>query len=266
MSAGISGVNCWGYDIAGFSGYLPSAELYLRAVQAAAFVPVMQWHSDPVTNNRCDFTGAWQINDRSPWNIAAYRKDPKLLELLRNAFRLHYNLIPYQYNLMLESAETGVSPMRHLSVEFPQDRETYRLDDEFMLGDALLVAPVLQDYISSQTVYLPTGTWYGLFDGKKYQSGKVTVKLNRKYTPVFMRENCCVALNLKDGKLCSDVGNRLDGYEELTFLVSGAGESHFRDDLGNEIELAWTKESYQVLSNRKALPVRVVHIEQGKLS
>lgn len=265
MSAGISGVNCWGFDIAGFSGYLPTAELYLRAVQTATFIPVMQWHSDPVSNNRCDFTGAWQINDRSPWNISAYHKDPELLNLLRDSFRLHYNLIPYQYNLMAESARTGVSPMRHLSVEFPEDKTTYDIDDEFMLGEALLIAPVLQDYISSRKVYLPEGKWFGLFDGKAYSGGYREVELKREYTPVFMRENSCVTLNLKGGKLFSDVGNRLDGYEELTFLVSGQGKYSFEDDLGNETEISWTKDSEKIEKNLTGLQIKVLHIENSEI-
>ncbi len=265
LSAGISGVNCWGYDIAGFSGYLPTAELYLRAVQAATFVPVMQWHSDPVTNNRCDFTGAWQINDRSPWNISAYHKDPELLSLLRDSFRLHYNLIPYQYNLMLESSRTGVSPMRHLSVEFPEDEKTYDIDDEFMLGEALLIAPVLRDYVSSRRVYLPECKWYGLFDGKTYSGGVCEVALKRAYTPVFMRENTCVALNLKNGKLFSDVGNRLDGYEELTFLVCGKGRYVFADDLNNEIEISWTEHSEKIERNHADVRIKILHIENSKI-
>jgi alpha-glucosidase (family GH31 glycosyl hydrolase) len=237
----------------------------LRAVQAATFIPVMQWHSDPVTNNRCDFTGAWKINDRSPWNIAAFHKDEKLLELLRDSFRLHYNLIPYQYNLMLESASTGVSPMRHLSVEFPEDKNTYGLDDEFMLGEALLIAPVLQDYISSRQVYLPNGKWYGLFDGKCYAGGTCDVALTREYTPVFMKENACVPFNLKGGKLCSDVGNKLDGYEELTFLVSGKGKYAFRDDLGNDIEISWTKQGEKIEKNLLGLPIKILHIEKSAI-
>lgn len=265
LSAGISGVNCWGFDIAGFSGYLPSSELYLRAVQTAAFVPVMQWHSDPVTNNRCDFTGAWQINDRSPWNISAYHKDTELLSLLRDSFRLHYNLLPYQYNLMLESARTGVSPMRHLSVEFPNDKATYAIDDEFMLGEALLIAPVLQDYVTSRSLYLPEGKWYDLFTGKVYSGGYVDVELKREYTPVFMRENTCVALNLKGTKIFSDVGNRLDAYEELTFLVSGNGRYCFLDDLGNEIEIVWTENTEKIEKNLTGIPIKILHIENSKL-
>ena len=245
LSAGLSGTSLWGYDIGGFSGYLPSRALYLRAVQAAAFVPVMQWHSDPVSNGRCDFTGAWQTNDRSPWNMSAFHKDAGLLSVLRRQFFLHYNLLPYQYALQLESHETGVPPMRHLALEFPEDGEALSVEDEFMLGSSLLVAPVLCDYTDAREVYLPAGNWYGLFDGKRYTAGRHTVELTEEHIPVFLRENCCVPLNLKGGELCSDVGNRLDGYEELTFLVSGSGEYLFRDDLGNRIRVRWTEESFE---------------------
>ncbi len=261
LSAGISGVGCWGFDISGFSGYLPSAELYLRAVQAAAFLPVMQWHSDPVSNKRCDFTGAWTINDRSPWNIAAYHKDKKLLGLMREQFFLHYNLLPYLYALMKEAHETGVSPMRHLVTEFPGDEKVFSVEDEFMLGDALLVAPVLQDYIDAREVYLPEGDWFELFTGKKAAGGKHRAALRRRYTPVYMRNNRCVPLNLSGGKLCSDVGSGMDGYRELTFLVSGRGRYAFSDDLGNNISLEWNENSHRVLQNEKSLDFQVIHIE-----
>ncbi len=266
LSAGLSGVCCWGFDIAGFSGYLPSEELYLRAVQAAAFVPVMQWHSDPVSNGRCDFTGAWKRNDRSPWNMAAYLKGGRegdLLSLLRRQFFLHYNLLPYQYLLMKRASETGIPALRHLALEFPGEEWTYRTDDEFMLGDALLIAPVLQDYRPSRTVRLPEGNWFGLYDGKRLSGGIYEVPLTREHLPVYLRENCCVPLNLSGGELCSDVGNDLAGYRELTFLVSGEGSDLFEDDLGNEILLRWDRTSHRAEYNRSGISFRVMHAEAG---
>lgn len=257
ISAGTSGINCWGYDISGFSGYLPSAELYLRATQTAAFLPVMQWHSDPVTNNRCDFTGAWKINDRSPWNISAFHKDPVLLEILRRQFYLHYNLMPYFYSLMTEASKTGVASIRALALEFSEDENVYDIDDQFMLGNALMVAPVLEDYIEYRSVYLPKGNWYDLYTGEKYDGGvTVDVLIKPDSCPVFVRDNVCVPLNLKDGKICSDVGNDLDGYKELTFLVTGEGSYDFSDDLGNEISITWDKDSETVVKNSKNLDVR----------
>lgn len=265
LSAGLSGINNWGYDIAGFSGYLPTAELYLRATQAAAFFPVMQWHSDPVGNGRCDFSGAWKTNDRSPWNMAAYLKDESLLGILRKQFFLHYNLLPYLYSLMLEAHETGIPSLRALALEFPDDERTYSIENEFMLGSALLVAPVTDDYIEEETVYLPQGTWYGLYDGKKYDGGEVSVRLCRDYTPAFMRDNSCIPLNLNGGKLFSDVGNRLDGYCELTFLLSGFGAYTFTDDLGNKISFTWTRENHTITENEKHLPVRFLQVGVDKL-
>lgn len=262
LSAGLSGVNCWGYDIAGFSGYLPTEELYLRAVQTAAFVPVMQWHSDPVSNDRCDFTRAWKCNDRSPWNISAFHKNEKLLDLLRDQFRLHYNILPYQYNLMRESAETGVSPMRHLVTEFPTDERVFGIDDQFMLGDALMVVPILEDYVETRKFYLPEGAWYDFFTGEKLFGGEHEVKIVKEHSPVYMRENTCVPLNLSGGKLCSDVGNGLDGYTELTFMISGKGRYVFTDDLGNRIVLRWDEK--QCVEEENALGTKYKTLRVGK--
>lgn len=263
LTASMSGVNCWGFDIGGFAGYLPTKELYCRAVETAAFVPVMQWHSEAVRNGRCDFTGAWKINDRSPWNMADFHKDPAMLPRLRESFFLHYNLLPYQYALQLESHKTGVPPMRHLVLEFPADEKTYGIEDEFMLGDAILVAPVLEDYTDSRSVYLPEGKWYNLYTGNCYGGGVHSLKLGR--TPALLRDNRCVPLNLKGGKLCSDVGSKPDCYTELTFLVSGAGKYDFSDDLGNEISIEWDLKGHRELKNKKGTAYRILHIERDSV-
>lgn len=257
ISAGTSGINCWGYDISGFSGYLPSEELYLRATETACFLPVMQWHSDPIANGRCDFTGAWKINDRSPWNISAYHKDPILLDILRRQFYLHYNLMPYFYALMVEASKTGIASVRAMALEFCNDENLFDIDDQFMLGNALLVAPVLEDYTEFRKVYLPEGTWYDLFTGEKYAGGGYEdVEITPEHCPVFLRENTCVPLNLTGGELCSDVGNSTDKYEELTFLISGKGSYDFIDDLGNEISFEWDKNGETVTKNAKNLDIR----------
>ena len=260
LSAGLSGFSAWGFDIAGFSGYLPSRELYLRAVQAAAFVPVMQWHSDPVANNRCDFTGAWKINDRSPWNMAGFHKDERLLDVLREQFFLHYNLMPYFYNLMQEAARTGIPILRHLALEFPEDMTVYGMEDEFMLGESLLVAPVLTDYVTTRKVYLPSGKWFDLYTGTAYNGGWHDVRLMEGHIPVFMRENGCIPLNLNGGKICSDVGNKLDGYCELTFLVSGEGKYDFTDDLGNTIQVVWNPRECYAKKNKASTAFKTLRM------
>ncbi len=265
LSASISGTACWGFDIGGFSGYLPTRELYLRAVQTAAFIPVMQWHSDPVSNGRCDFSGAWQCNDRSPWNMAAFHKDPSLLDVLREQFFLHYNLLPYMYNLVREAGRTGIPPMRHLALEFPGDEAVFNMDDEFMLGDALLIAPILRDYSSTRKVYLPRGRWFDLYTGAVYGGGWHEIKTEERHLPVFFRDNACLPLNLAGGKLCSDVGNRMDGYTQLCFLVSGEGKYEFADDLGNAISLVWNPLECYAKKNKAATPFKTLRMGREKL-
>ena len=265
LSAGLSGISTWGFDIAGFSGYLPTRELYLRSVMMAAFAPIMQWHSDPVRNGRCDFSGAWKINDRSPWNMCAYLKDPALMEILRDQFNLHYNLIPYQYQLMKESHLTGIPAIRHLVLEYPEDKKGYDVADEFMLGSSLLIAPIYEDYISTRKLYLPNDTWFDLYSGKKFVGGYHEVEIASTHSPVFLRNNSIVPLNLKGNKLASPVGNDLEHYQTLTFLVSGEGTYCFNDDLGNEIVLEWNRDGHKTMKNVSGIEFRVLHVEKDRL-
>lgn len=255
LSLGLSGVPLWGFDIGGFAGPLPEEELYERAVQMGTFTPIMQWHSEPVGGQFAElFPGSKGINDRSPWNISDFYEDKELLARLRFWFRLRMNLLPYLYHQSLLSGESGLPMMRHLAVEYPEDKEVLDKDDCFMLGD-LLVAPVLEKGKESRSVYLPEGTWECLWPVKVMGTGGepgkeiFTLEGGRAYEiwcgkdriPVFLRSGGCISLNLGENhKLGSDVGNRVDGYQHLCFYPAGEeGEYTFRDDLGNEIWIQW---------------------------
>lgn len=252
LSLGLSGVPLWGFDIGGFAGALPEEELYERAVQMAAFAPIMQWHSEPVGGQFAElFPGSKGNNDRSPWNISDFYADEELLTRLRFWFRLRMNLLPYLYHQSLLSGESGLPMMRHLAVEYPEDARALETDDCFMLGD-LLVAPVLEKGKQERTVYLPEGKWECLWplevsgtDKEKpcaLEGGRTyEVKCGRDWIPVFLRDGGCISLNLgADRRLGSDVGNGVDGYRNLCFYPAGReGKYAFRDDLGNEIAIQW---------------------------
>lgn len=264
ISSGCSGISTWGYDISGFSGYLPSKELYLRSVMMASLIPIMQWHSDPVSNNRCDFTGAYKINDRSPWNIAKFHKDESIIEICRKYFYLHYNLLPYQYSLMQVSHLEGTPAIRHLVFEYT-DEEVINIEDEFMIGPSLLAAPILEDYKETRRVYIPENGYINLFSKEKYSKGYHDLIIKEDEIPLFMRPNSIVPLNLNGQVLMSNVKNDLDKYVELTFLVSGKGNYLFKDDLGNEINITWDESTYKINSNKSNSDVHVLHIEKDKL-
>lgn len=265
ISGSLSGVNLIGFDIGGSTGYLPSKELYLRSLMLSSFMPFMKWDSEALLDNNTDPSGAWKDNDRSPWNLSKFYKDSNVLELSKRKIDFHYNLIPYLYMLMKEASETGTPIVRHLALEYGEDKATFNVENEFMLGPSLLIAPVLDDYIDKLNVYLPDGVWYNIYNNKKYKGGHIEVKIEPNYIPVFMKDNSCIPLNLNGKRIETNVSNDLSKYKELTFLVSGVGNYHFYDDLGNDISFTWDKSRVLETSNKLLTKYNVLHIEKAKI-
>lgn len=181
LSAGASGIAFWGWDLAGFSGPLPSAELYCRAAAAAAFCPIMQYHSE--FNEHRD-----PPIDRTPWNVAEQTGEPRVLDVYRHFARLRMRLLPYLAAIGKEASEKGVPLMRALALEFPDDPICWEIADEFCLGPALLVAPVLEEGATERRVYLPHAEWRDFWSGRSVEAGwhRVAAPLSR--IPVFVRE------------------------------------------------------------------------------
>lgn len=250
LSIGLSGVPFWGFDIAGFAGPIPNPDLYIRATQLSVFAPVMQWHSEPDGGQFADILSTNQgINERSPWNISRFYKDETVLERLRFHYFLRMNLLPYLYNLALNSSCTGLPMMKHLLLEYPEDEKVLEIEDCFMLGD-LLVAPVLEEGKEERSVYLPEGNWISLWqdDDQKREGGQsYRIQCGKDRIPVFLREGGCLALNLGNSlELGTDVGNETSGYNNLCFYITGEeGRYHFLDDENNEILLSWKNEEYR---------------------
>ncbi len=213
LSASMSGIPFVAWDIAGFSGSLPSAELYQRSVAQAAFSPIMQVHSessgDPVPSQA-----------RTPWNMAEQKQEDACLETYRYYANVRMNLLPYLYSSARHSSMTGEPLMRSMAYSFPGMVMDEKYQYQYMLGDSLLVAPVTGSRKVRAEVYLPEGTWYGLFDHQRYNGGEYEVGCEVNEIPVFVREGSILAMNLgKGGELGSSVGNRVDAYESLTLRI-----------------------------------------------
>ncbi len=134
------------HDTGGFQS-TPTPELYTRWIEEAVFIPIMRAHG---THN----------SPRWPW---AFGDEP--LAAMTKAINLRYRLIPYLYTLADATYRTGLPPMRPLVLEFPDDQATWSLNDEWMLGDHLLAAPVLTKG-GERKVYLPAGKWFDGNTGK----------------------------------------------------------------------------------------------------
>ncbi len=173
LSLGLSGVPFMGHDLGGYipadnPDENPEPEVFARGCQLACFGPVMSTHGT-VTR--------------------PYDFEPEIVDLYRTYSKVHYTLIPYLTEQFRAGAARGVPLMRHMLLHRPDDEVAQEIEDQYFLGEDLLVAPVL-DRTERRDVYLPKGRWQDVFDGT-WHHGPVQIAgypapLER--VPVFVRE------------------------------------------------------------------------------
>ena len=188
LSAAASGMIFWGFDLAGFAGPLPSLDLYRRATQMACFCPIMQWHSEPDGGQfRELMPGAEGNNERSPWNMEDSYAAPGFMDEMRYWHKLHEQLRPYLWKTVQECVRDSKPFMRPLVYEWPNDVNIVNCQDEYLLGDDLLIAPLLEENAISREVYLPEGVWFDFFDGTEYVGNQTITAGKDGKLPVFTR-------------------------------------------------------------------------------
>ena len=172
ISAGLSGVLFWGFDIGGFAGELPSVELYLRATEFGCFSPVMQWHAEPRSGQFYATHEDGFNNDRSPWNLADKLHEPRILEISVKYAKLRKALQPYLIQEAAWCTEHGRPMMAHLCLDFPEDENACACADQYMLGRDLLVCPIVEEGVTVRRVWLPQGIWKHYFTGETCVGGQ----------------------------------------------------------------------------------------------
>jgi alpha-glucosidase len=176
LNLGVSGVPFVGSDVGGFSGN-PSPELYARWLQAAALTPFLRSHSE---------------SGSKPHEPYSYGEE--FTKINRASVELRYRLLPYLYTLFREHGETGAPLMRPLWFEYPDDSRTYTIEDEYLVGRDLLVAPVVRESATRRGVYFPAGDdWVDWWTGKVYEGGKdaeIEAPLDR--LPLFARAGAVI--------------------------------------------------------------------------
>ncbi|WP_223694040.1 glycoside hydrolase family 31 protein [Leifsonia poae] len=181
LSAAASGIVYWGWDLAGFSGDVPTAELYLRSAAAATFVPIMQYHSE-FNHHRTP------SHDRTPWNIAERSGDETVIPIFRRFAQLREKLVPYLSAQAALTVATARPLMRPLYFDHPDDPAVWSTQPQWMLGDDILVAPVLEPGAATWPVYLPAGEWVDAWTGGRHEGGAtLTVETPLDRIPVFLR-------------------------------------------------------------------------------
>lgn len=177
IRAGQSGMAYVSHDIGGFNhaeAPLLDPDLYVRWLQFGVFSPVIRFHSKP---------GA---GSREPWDYG-----PRNMDTARRWLALRNSLMPYIYSAARDAYATGIPLVRGLYIEHPDDGACYRFD-EYLFGDALLVAPVLTPS-NHRTVYLPEGVWHEFESGKQVLGGKeINVFATLGQVPVFVKAGAII--------------------------------------------------------------------------
>lgn len=183
LNISLSGIPWWTHDIGGFRGGDPAVasfrELVVRWFQFGAFCPIFRLHGHRLPNTD-DFNGG--PNEVWSFGEEAY-------QIIKHYLLMRERLRPYIMKQMHHVRETGIPPMRPLFVDFPSDTICYEVEDEYMFGPDLLVAPVLEADARSRKVYLPVNDiWKNAWTDQTYQGGQwITVEAPLDQIPLFLR-------------------------------------------------------------------------------
>ncbi|MFW5744830.1 MAG: TIM-barrel domain-containing protein [Spirochaetota bacterium] len=213
LNLGLSGVAFCGADTGGFQ-LNATGELFARWVAASALMPFFRSHT------------ALDTVDQEPWAFGA-----EVLHAVRSLIGLRYQLLPYLYTLMEEASRSGAPVMRPLVWEFPGDPRAADRADSFMLGPALLVAPVRERGVQERSVYLPAGEWYDAWAGERRSGpGSVVVDAPLDRVPLFVRAGSIVPYE----GVRQHTGERGDGVLRLLVApdVEGSASGKLYADAG----------------------------------
>ncbi|MGH8894970.1 MAG: TIM-barrel domain-containing protein [Actinomycetes bacterium] len=181
LTAGSCGIVYWGWDLAGFSGPVPDAELYLRAVAASAFMPVMQYHSEFNHHRK-------PLRDRTPWHVADTTGDPRVIPVFRRFAQLRERLVDYLVEQARRAVATDAPLMRPLFFDHGDDPQIWAHPQQWLLGDDLLVNPVTSPDAITWETYLPTGRWVDAWTGQPMDGGRVVTRdVPIDIVPVYCR-------------------------------------------------------------------------------
>lgn len=219
---GISGFSFVGNDVSGF-GLDSSEELFIRWMEMGPFIPIFRNHSNMYTRRQ------------EPWAFG-----PRTEKIAKKSIELRYELLPYIYDLYYISHKEGLPIFRPMIMEYEKDMNLLNMREQFMLGENMLVAPVLYEGERSKTVYLPKGSWFNYFTMEKLQGGK-WYKL-----PCELDE---ILVFVKEGSIIPTYNKKFRNVKERpkNILLKVFGENakgfHYNDD-GHTMEYLEGKYTY----------------------
>jgi len=188
LNIGLTGIPWWTTDIGGFHGGDPQSpyfrELIVRWFQYGVFCPLFRLHGFRMPANLDHYWESGGPNEVWSFGDEAY-------EIITGLLHLRERLRPYIMKLMTATHKKGTPPMRPLFYDFPDDEQAWKVEDQFMFGPDLLVAPVTEEGARSRQVYLPVGgTWHDVWTNETREGGQqFTADAPLERIPLYLRGN-----------------------------------------------------------------------------
>ena len=201
LGMSMSGIPYTHADAGGFGGGDGDKELYVRWLQFATFTPIFRPHG----------TALYEIDPKA----FSFPSEPALMDepykqAVKQTIKRRYQMLPYNYTLSYRQAKYGEPLVRPLYYQFDNDSIAVKTEDEFMWGDEILVAPVLQKDAVVRKVYLPKEKWYDPTDNKLYKGGQwVDYELNLFKMPYFVKEGSFVPMYQGEGNTSEIVNSKM---------------------------------------------------------
>ena len=168
-----------------------TAEEVIRRLQMVVFSPLS------IINGWMVPMPLWQQFDIEKNLKGEYLPDSTLADACRELLRLRNRLVPYLYTAFAAYCKNGTPPFRALAMDYPDDPACADIDDSYLMGEDLLVAPILTG-CTGRDVYLPEGVWYDFWTNRRLEGGQV-LHVETENIPVYVRSGC--VLPLADGEL-----------------------------------------------------------------
>lgn len=194
LNMGIAGIPWWTTDVGGFHGGNPNdtefRELMIRWFQYATFSPVLRMHGDRQPHTKAiGVDGGGKMVSGAPNEIWSYGSENE--EIFMKYIKIRERLKPYISELMTQAHEKGTPLMKPLFYDFYEDDLSWDIDNTYMFGEDLLIAPIMEYKQRERKVYLPKGeSWLNTLNGKEYVGGQyynILAELNE--IPVFIKKN-----------------------------------------------------------------------------
>jgi alpha-glucosidase (family GH31 glycosyl hydrolase) len=237
INTGLSGIPYWGTDIGGF---IPTeeftGELYARWFQFAAFCPLFRSHGRDWKLHR---PWGWNTGDLGFPETPSYNPEPAELHnpaiepICRTYLELRYRMMPYLYTAVRETCATGLPVIRALWLHYPQDPAAVACGDQYLYGNDILVAPVVEKGATSRTLYLPHGRWYDFWTNEVHDGGReITREVDLATLPLYIRAGAVIPM----GPLRQYTAEKVDGPLTFTVFPGADGTSFLYEDDGESFD------------------------------